>query len=89
MKASVLFVAGWESDSPVVLWRDDADASRYALIPVSASAGRPTLESVNRLTHEHELNSHLDSCWALRPPELLPERGRVLRMPQTIRKSRA
>ena len=86
MKASVLFGAGWENDSLEVLWRDagrafcrlwrdDADGSRYAFIPVSAGAEHPTLESVNRLTHEHELKSYLESSWALRPLELVRERG--------------
>jgi hypothetical protein len=71
MKASVLFGAGWENDSLEVLWRDagrafcrlwrDADGSRYAFIPISARVEHPTLESVNRLTHEHELKSYLDT----------------------------
>jgi len=83
--------AGWENDSLEVLWRDagrafcrlwgnDANGSRYAFIPVSASAEHPTLESVNRLTHEHELKSYLDSSWALRPLELVRERGQTLLM---------
>ena len=85
MKASVLFGAGWENDSLEVLWRDagrafcrlwreDADVTRYAFIPASADAERPDLESVNRLTHEHELKGYLDSSWALRPLELCKTR---------------
>jgi hypothetical protein len=72
MKASVLGRAFSR------LWRDDADGNRYAFIPVSAGAEHPTLESVNRLTHEHGLKSYLDSGWALRPLELLRERGQTI-----------
>ena len=89
MKASVLFGAGWENDSLEVLWRDgerafcrlwrdDADGSRYAFVPVSAEAEHLTLENVKRLTHEHELKSHLDSAWALRSLELVRERGQTM-----------
>jgi len=88
MNASVLFGAGWENDSLEVLWRDagrafcrlwrdDADGNRYAFIPVSGDE-HPTLESVNRLAHEHQLKSYLDSSWALRPLELLRERGQTM-----------
>ena len=89
METSVLFGAGWENDSVEVLWRDwgrafcrlwrdDTDARRYDFIPVSAGAGRPTGEGVNRLTHEHEIKSYPDSSWALLPLELVRERGQTI-----------
>jgi len=89
MKASILFGAGWEDDSVEVLWRDagrafcrlwrnDAEGEKHAFIPISADAENLTRESVNRLTHEHELKSHLDSTWALRPVELVRERGQTI-----------
>src|SRR5579863_2124954 len=89
MKASVLFGAGWENDSVEVLWRDaervfcrlwrnDGEGEKHAFIPIPAGVERPTLESVNRLTREHELKSHLDSAWALRPLELVHERGQTM-----------
>src|ERR1700688_166306 len=89
MKASVLFGAGWENDSVEVLWRDagrvfcrlwrnDAEGEKHAFIPIPAGGEPPTLESVNRLTHEHELKSYLDSAWALRPMELVRERGQTM-----------
>lgn len=89
MKASVLFGAGWENDSLEVLWQDagrvfcrlwgdDADRSRYAFIPISADAGHPTAESLNRLMREHALKNYLDSSWSLRPLELLRERGQTM-----------
>src|SRR5579859_2550637 len=89
MKASVLFGAGWENDSVEVLWRDagrvfcrlwrnGAEGEKHAFIPIPSGVDRPTLESVNRLTHEHELKSYLDSAWALRPLELVRERGQTM-----------
>ena len=89
MKASVLFGTGWENDSVEVLWRDagrvfcrlwrnDAEGEKHAFIPIPAGVERPSLESVNRLTREHELKNHLDSAWALRPLELVHERGQTM-----------
>ena len=89
MKASVLFGAGWENDSVEVLWRDagrvfcrlwqnDAEGEKHAFISIPAAAEHPTLECVNRLAHEHELKSYLDSTWALRPLELVREHGQTM-----------
>ncbi|HEX3106741.1 MAG TPA: sigma 54-interacting transcriptional regulator [Terriglobales bacterium] len=91
MRASELFGAGWEGDSVEVLWRDagclfcklrrnDAESEIHAFIPLSAAASvdHATLETVNRLTHEYELKSYLDSAWALRPLELVRERGQTM-----------
>ena len=89
MKASVLFGAGWENDSLEVLWRDagrafcrlwrdDADGGRYAFIPILSDVEHPTLESVNRLAHEFELREYLDGAWALRPLELVRDRGQTM-----------
>jgi PAS domain S-box-containing protein len=86
MKASILFGAGWENDSLEVLWRDagrvfcrlwrdDGDGDRHAFIPVLSNAEHLTLESVNRLTREYELQEYLDRKWALRPAELVRDRG--------------
>jgi len=85
MKASALFGADWADDSLEVLWRDarracklrrdDADGDAHVFIPIPSGSEHPTLESVNRLTHEHGLQRHLDGAWALRPLELLRERG--------------
>lgn len=43
-----------------------------------AARNHPTLESISRLTHEHELKSYLDSAWALRPLELVRGRGQTM-----------
>ena len=72
MKASVLLGTGWEDDSLQVLWRDagrafcrlrrnDAATEAHAFIPFPSGAEHPTLESVNRLTHEYELREYLES----------------------------
>ena len=89
MTASALFGAGGEHDSLKVLWedtervfcklwRDGAEGDRHAFIPVLSGAEHPTLESINRLTHEYELKDYLDGAWALRPVELVRERGRTM-----------
>ena len=89
VKASVLFGAGWADGSLEVLWRDagrafcrlsrnDADGGRYAFIPILSNVEHPILESVNRLAHEFELREHLDGAWALRPLELVRERGQAM-----------
>ena len=89
MKASVLFGADRENDSVDVLWREpgrlfcilrrhNGEGEKHAFIPVPAAAEHPTLDGVNRLVHEHELKSYLDSTWALRPLELVRERGQTM-----------
>ena len=89
MKASVLFGAGWENDSIEVLWRDagrafcrmsqnDANGGRYAFVAIPSDAGHPTVENVNRLAREFELREYLDGSWALRPLELVRERGQTM-----------
>ncbi len=87
MKASVLLGAGWEDDSLHVLWRDADrafcrlwrnDAETHAFIPIPSGAEHPTLESINRLIREYELKDDFAADWALRPVELLRERGRTM-----------
>ena len=81
--------AAWGNDSLEVLWedterafcklwRDDAEGHRHAFIAVLSGAEHPTLESINRLAHEYELKDYLDGAWALRPLELVRERGRAM-----------
>src|ERR1700704_1380109 len=87
MTASALLGAGWENDSPEVLWRDADrafcrlwrnDAETHAFIPIPSGAEHPTLESINRLTREYELKDDLAADRALRPVELVRERGRTM-----------
>jgi serine/threonine protein kinase len=89
MKASTLFGAGWENDSAEVLWRESgrlfcrlwrnhAQRERHAFVPIPSDAGHSIVESANRLAHEFELREHLDGTWALRPLELVRERGQTM-----------
>ena len=89
MKAAALLGASVGNDSVEVLWedaervfcrlgRDDAQDRRHAFIPVLSDAEHPTLESVNRLIREYELKDYLDPAWALRPVELVRDRGRTV-----------
>jgi PAS domain S-box-containing protein len=89
MKASVLFGAGWENDSAEVLWRDagrafcrlwrdDTERAKHAFIPLPSDVEHTTLQTVNRLTREYELRPYLDASWALRPVELVRDRGQTM-----------
>jgi hypothetical protein len=89
MKASALFGAGWENDSVEVLWQDAGRAfcklgrngpagDTHAFIPVLSGSEHPTLEIINRLIREYELKDDLAADWALRPVELVGERGRTM-----------
>jgi PAS domain S-box-containing protein len=89
MNASALLGAGRGNDDLEVLWEDgerafcrlsrnDAVGDRCAFVAVHSGAEHPTLESINRLTHEYELRDYLDAAWALRPVELVRDRGRTM-----------
>jgi hypothetical protein len=89
MKASVLLGAGWEDDSLEVLWRDtsrafcrllrdDSRRETHAFLPIPSGSDRPTLDSIDRLTHEHGLKPYLDDAWALTPLDLVRERGQTM-----------
>lgn len=89
MKASALFGSAWEDDALEILWRDAGrafcklrrDSGRgdaYAFVPIPSSAEHPALESVRRLTHEHDLQAYLNADWAVRPLDLARERGQTM-----------
>ncbi len=89
MKASVLFGAGFQDDSLEVLWRDadrafcrlqrdDTRGETHAFLSIPSGAEHPAIESLNRLRHEHGLQPYLDGAWALRPLELVRERGHTM-----------
>jgi predicted ATPase/signal transduction histidine kinase len=89
MSAPVWFNTGSEGDLLEVLWEDadrvfcrlsrnGAEGPAHAFVPIHSGTEHPTLESVNRLTHEFELREHLDRTWALQPMELIRERGRSM-----------
>lgn len=72
-----------------VLWEDaervfcrvglnGAKGYRHAFMPALSGAEHPTVESIDRLTHEYELKDYLDRAWALRPVELVRDRGQTM-----------
>jgi len=60
------------------LWRTGTDGRRHALIGVLSATEPATPDSIDRLTHEYKLRNYLDGSWALRPLELVRERGRTM-----------
>ena len=89
MKQYSISGAAEEDTSIRVLWKDDkrifcrilsdgAKGERYGFMADPSTAEHPSLEAINRLTHEYELKDYLDSAWAVRPLELIRERGRVM-----------
>jgi PAS domain S-box-containing protein len=75
--ANVSFEVLWEDTERAFckLRRDDTDGPTHAFIPVFSRDDHPTLESINRITHEYELKDRLEATWAVRPVELVRERG--------------
>ena len=47
-------------------------------IAITCAGEQPTPGSIDRLTHEYGLRDHLDAAWALRPLDLMHERGQAI-----------
>jgi serine/threonine protein kinase len=60
------------------IWRDTDDGGRREFVVAQPCAEHPTPDTVNRLVHEHGLKPYLDHPWALRPLELVRERGQTM-----------
>jgi PAS domain S-box-containing protein len=58
--------------------RPSADGDRETVLAVLPAAEHPTPASLDRLAHEYGLKDELDAAWALRPLELVRERGRTM-----------
>jgi len=56
----------------------DSGSISHVYLPTSADGEHPSLESIRRLAHEYELRGYLDGGWALRPCELVRDRGQAL-----------
>ena len=71
-----------------VLWEDGervfcrgeshANGHRAAVLAVLPAAEHPTPATLGRLAREYELKDELDGVWAVRPLELVRERGRTM-----------
>src|SRR4051794_12881625 len=79
--------AGGVSDLQI-LWEDGervfcrgeshANGHRSPVLAVLAAAEHPTPATLDRLAREYELKDELDGAWAVRPLELVRERGRIM-----------
>src|SRR5882762_6172404 len=86
MNPSSWFGAGGDS-SLKVLWEDGervfcrresrADGYRAAVLAVLPAAEHPTPATLDRLAREYGLKDELDGAWAVRPLELVRDRGRI------------
>jgi serine/threonine protein kinase len=70
----------WEDGERVFCktWRDDVEGARQYVLAVLPAAEHPTPGSLDRLAHEYALKEQLDGAWAVRPLELVRERGRAM-----------
>ncbi|HEX3529941.1 MAG TPA: AAA family ATPase, partial [Thermoanaerobaculia bacterium] len=78
---------GEEEDSFQILWEDGghrvfcrgwrlrADGHRRAVFAVVPAVEHPPADTLDRLAHEYGLKDELDGAWAVRPLELVRERG--------------
>ncbi|MEA2727520.1 MAG: hypothetical protein QOF70_1995, partial [Acetobacteraceae bacterium] len=70
----------WEDGERVFCrgWRLGADGNRSAVLVVLPAAEHPPPATLDRLAHEYGLKDELDRAWAVRPLELVRERGRTM-----------
>jgi PAS domain S-box-containing protein len=59
-------------------WRDSAEGNRNGVLVVLPGSEQPTSATLNRLEHESSLENQLDSAWAVRPLQLLRDRGQTI-----------
>src|SRR5579872_3733575 len=58
--------------------RDELSDDRHTVLVVISASENPTAVSLDRLAHEYSLKDHLDAPWAVRPLDLVRERGRTM-----------
>ena len=70
----------WEDGDRVFCrtWREGAEGRRQEFLAVTCAGEQPTPGSIHRLTHEYGLKDHLGAAWALRPLDLLHQRGQAI-----------
>ena len=59
-------------------WRDGTEAKRSGVLVAFPASEQPAPAAVDRLTHEYSFKDELDSAWAVRPLELVRDRGRTI-----------
>src|SRR5262245_23278259 len=57
------------------IWRKSADGARHQWLAVVLAAEHPAPSSISRLAHEYALKDYLEGAWAVRPMELVRDRG--------------
>jgi PAS domain S-box-containing protein len=70
----------WEDSERIFCrgWCTGADGNRRAVLAVLPAAEHPPPSSLDRLAHEYGLKDEVDGAWAVRPLELVRERGRTM-----------
>lgn len=87
---------GWEDGLSEVLWgsgdylycrisRNGAQGEPRERIVVVPSAEHPMPSIFSRLAHEFSLRDYLDSAWAVRPLELVRDRGRTILVLENVK----
>jgi PAS domain S-box-containing protein len=66
----------WEDDERVFC-RGHVNGDRTSVLAVLPAAEHPTPATLDRLAHEYKLKDELDGAWAVRPIELVRDRGRT------------
>ena len=59
-------------------WREGADGSRKDVLIVLPASEHPAPTTLNRLANEFSLKDVLNSSWAVRPQELVRDRGQSI-----------
>jgi PAS domain S-box-containing protein len=59
-------------------WRDGTEATRSGVLVAFPASEQPAPATVDRLTHEYSFKEELDSAWAVRPLELVRDRGQTI-----------
>jgi PAS domain S-box-containing protein len=70
----------WEDGERVFCrtWREANNGDRTALLALILASEQPTPNGLDRLAHEYALKDELDRAWAVRPLEIVRDRGRTV-----------
>src|SRR5271168_3342020 len=70
----------WEDGERVFCRGESRTNGHRAGLAVLPAGEQPTPATLDRLAHEYELKDELDGAWAVRPLELVRDRGRTMLM---------